>query len=291
MTNQSQGSGGGFEVSTGIPSPPPSPQVTAATTTTAPKRPSGPKARNSDDSIASNGSRMSTASSNSSSSSSGEGAAYTIREECERLFCETLKSVFLGEGNATFQDSLRMGAHTTRDLIGSADEVLDHNGIRKDSGLDQTAGKDIKVVRQQQQLHTPLPSPDGMLVDGPLPSSSSSDLVSEYMEVWDYAGGLRFRAFVAEKDDQKTLFVFFDHDTIDADLKSSSLVNLLELAGCDELDCSQLVVCLDRESDQDNLASKTKSLGFIGFELLTLEKWSREDTCLSADWLFLGMDV
>jgi hypothetical protein len=27
-----------------------------------------------------------------------EGAAYTIREECERLFCETMKTVFLGEG-------------------------------------------------------------------------------------------------------------------------------------------------------------------------------------------------
>lgn len=28
------------------------------------------------------------------------GAAYTIREECERLFCETMKTVFLGERDA-----------------------------------------------------------------------------------------------------------------------------------------------------------------------------------------------
>ncbi|KAG9815477.1 hypothetical protein KCU90_g25215, partial [Aureobasidium melanogenum] len=37
------------------------------------------------------------------------GAAYTITEECERLFCETLDTVFLGEGNTVAQDSLVMG--------------------------------------------------------------------------------------------------------------------------------------------------------------------------------------
>jgi len=36
------------------------------------------------------------------------GAAYTITEKCERLFCETLKTIFLGEGNLALQDSLVM---------------------------------------------------------------------------------------------------------------------------------------------------------------------------------------
>ena len=40
-----------------------------------------------------------------------EGAAYTIREECERLFCETMKSVFLGEGRAANSGSIVMGAN------------------------------------------------------------------------------------------------------------------------------------------------------------------------------------
>ena len=258
--------------------------MTAATNTTV--RPSNLRARTSDDSIASNGSRKSSASSNSNSSSNGEGAAYTIREECERLFCETLEFVFLGEGNATIQDSLRMDMQS--DMIHSIDGKIDGNGLRKDSGLGQTAGRDIKQVARQQPP-TPLPSPDGMF--DPPAQPSMNGLVSEYVEVWDYAGGLRFRGFVAEKDDAKALFVFFDNDAVNADLKSSSLVNLLELAGCGDLDCTQLVVCLDRQSEGDDLANKTKALGFIGFELLTLNAWVKGSACTSDRWLFLGMDV
>jgi hypothetical protein len=40
-----------------------------------------------------------------------EGAAYTIREECERLFCETLKTVFLGDEGRSFNGSNVMGAN------------------------------------------------------------------------------------------------------------------------------------------------------------------------------------
>ncbi|KAG9240421.1 ornithine decarboxylase antizyme [Calycina marina] len=42
-----------------------------------------------------------------------EGAAYTIREECERLFCETIKTVFFGEeGNMGSIGSIGMDANT-----------------------------------------------------------------------------------------------------------------------------------------------------------------------------------
>ena len=37
-----------------------------------------------------------------------EGAAFTIREECERLFCETMKTVFLGERDAGEDGSSEM---------------------------------------------------------------------------------------------------------------------------------------------------------------------------------------
>ncbi|KAH7350802.1 ornithine decarboxylase antizyme [Rhexocercosporidium sp. MPI-PUGE-AT-0058] len=41
-----------------------------------------------------------------------EGAAYLIREECERLFCETMKVVFLGDaGKAANNGSIGMGAN------------------------------------------------------------------------------------------------------------------------------------------------------------------------------------
>jgi len=42
----------------------------------------------------------------------GSSIAYTIREECERLFCETMKTVFLGaEGRAASNGSIVMGAN------------------------------------------------------------------------------------------------------------------------------------------------------------------------------------
>lgn len=34
--------------------------------------------------------------------------------------------------------------------------------------------------------------------------------VDAWMEVWDYAGGASFRAFVANNGQEKSLFVFFD---------------------------------------------------------------------------------
>ncbi|KAI9805295.1 MAG: hypothetical protein M1833_005748 [Piccolia ochrophora] len=39
----------------------------------------------------------------------GEGASYAITEECERLFCETMRAVFLGERNADHAGSHVMG--------------------------------------------------------------------------------------------------------------------------------------------------------------------------------------
>ena len=40
------------------------------------------------------------------------GAVQTIAEDCERVFCETLKSTFLSEKDGGFQDSLAVGAPT-----------------------------------------------------------------------------------------------------------------------------------------------------------------------------------
>jgi len=40
-----------------------------------------------------------------------EGAAYTIRGECERLFCETMRTVFLGDEGRVFNGSYVMGAN------------------------------------------------------------------------------------------------------------------------------------------------------------------------------------
>jgi hypothetical protein len=107
-----------------------------------------------------------------------EGAAFIIREECERLFCGTMKTVFLGEGGYMGSKvSIGMGtdAHSSPEV-----DAYDHNYSRA-------------VI-------------DGQGIDA-------------WMEIWDYAGGCSFRAFVGGKGDQKSLFAFFDSSVIGRDLK------------------------------------------------------------------------
>ena len=45
-------------------------------------------------------------------------------------------------------------------------------------------------------------------------------MVKDWIEVWDYVGGNRFRGFVAEKDGEKTMFVFFDPNVIGSKIKA-----------------------------------------------------------------------
>lgn len=68
------------------------------------------------------------------------------------------------------------------------------------------------------QLPSPSPSAgsDGFVDDAMFPSTG---FVREWVEIWDYAGGVRFRGFVAEKDGARALFVFFDSSVIGQDLK------------------------------------------------------------------------
>lgn len=60
---------------------------------------------------------------------------------------------------------------------------------------------------------TPSPSPETHAY------SATSGAVREYVEMWDYAGGARFRGFVVEKGDERSLFIFFDREVLEQDLK------------------------------------------------------------------------
>ena len=79
----------------------------------------------------------------------------------------------------------------------------------------------MQIPAKQQQQPTILKH------DLPTPSSSPNDymfpkaggLIREYMEMWDYQAGARFRGFVAEKKDERAFFVFFDENVMDTDLK------------------------------------------------------------------------
>jgi hypothetical protein len=125
------------------------------------------------------------------------GAAYTITEECERLFCETLRAIFCGEKTMARQDSLGMGTHE-----------YDNN---------------VEYFGNSMMMSEPTISSES----GGLSSSQSSldsfteghGLVTDWLEVYDYVGGARFRGFIAEHEGERNLFVFFDQGVLGNDLK------------------------------------------------------------------------
>ncbi|KAI2624960.1 ornithine decarboxylase antizyme-domain-containing protein [Hypoxylon sp. NC1633] len=179
------------------------------------------------------------------------GATFQIREECERFFCETMKAVFQVEWNMAGNGSFLTGVN--------------------------------------QQL-TP---PD----DYPTPQFSISDIdtnkpgvrVNGWMEFWDYAGGASFRAFVVEDGDEKSLFAFFDNGLVGRDLKQA-LIALIELAD-GPMECSHVVICVDRLMPQDYSKALMKSLQWVGFELATLDHWAKDVDVTSNKWLIMGMEI
>ena len=66
---------------------------------------------------------------------------------------------------------------------------------------------------------------------------------------------------------------------------------LLELASIDDFECSQIVICVDREGDWEEVAEVTRGLNWAGFELMMLDTWAGANDCISDRWLFLGMEV
>ncbi|KAF2088454.1 hypothetical protein K490DRAFT_72874 [Saccharata proteae CBS 121410] len=194
------------------------------------------------------------------------GAACTIAGECERLFCETLKTVFLGEGNQDCQDSLAMGMYNINDT-------------------DATTAKRFESYDSGIGLPTPPAMTSGL--NGP---AVHDGLVQQWIEVWDYAGGARFRGFVAGEDEDKSMFVFFDEAAMVKDLKPG-LMALIELCSISEFDCTRLNVCLDRATETEEMNGLMKDLGWIGFEPVTLAEWTSQPPIISDQWVFLGMEV
>ncbi|TAQ86687.1 hypothetical protein B7494_g4987 [Chlorociboria aeruginascens] len=181
-----------------------------------------------------------------------EGAVYTIREECERLFCETMKTVFFGEeGNTAINGSVVMG--TPNNAYSPPDDYKD---VYSNFGNVKAAGKQP---------------------------------IDAWLEIWDYAGGCSFRGFVGGEGEKKSLFAFFDPSIIGQDLKQG-LMALIELAEA-VFAVSQVVICLDRSVLETEGKTLLKSLRWVGFELITFDMWSNILDTTSDRWLFLGMEV
>ncbi|KAK0248064.1 hypothetical protein LTS09_016814 [Friedmanniomyces endolithicus] len=198
-------------------------------------------------------------------------ASQDITEDCERLFCESMKAVFLVERDSGRQKSRVMYAQESR------------------SGGGDGSGKvamGVDVPRTVHGLPTPSPSPDGRSY----PKPGGGRAVKEYVEVFDYVGGARFRGFVAEQGGERSMFVFFDKEVVGKDLKPGLMI-LLELASSDDFECSQLVICVDRFADEKDVKETTRDLGWVGFELAMLDAWAGRSNAVSDAWLFFGMDI
>jgi hypothetical protein len=117
-------------------------------------------------------------------------------------------------------------------------------------------------------------------------------VVSDYIEMWDYVGGIRFRGFVAhtQKEEEKAMFVFFDQSVVVGDLKAG-LMALLELCEVDYFACDRLVVCIDRHAEVTGRDTLVKDLGWIGFSLTTLDDFSETGELTSEKWLFMDMET
>ncbi|KAL2757932.1 hypothetical protein ACRALDRAFT_207163 [Sodiomyces alcalophilus JCM 7366] len=156
------------------------------------------------------------------------GAALSIREECERFFCERMSAVFHGEMSTESTGPGLMGAYTLQTPPTDNDRPLSrHFGGSRDGRATDRHG------------------------DHGVPVSS----VIAWLEIWDFSAGASFRAFLADDGHDKTMFVFFDGNIVDADLKKgSSLMALIDLAD-GALDCQRIVVCLDRRIPEPHDAS------------------------------------
>lgn len=58
---------------------------------------------------------------------------------------------------------------------------------------------------------------------------NSTGLIRSYWEMWDYRGGCRFRGFVAERDEETAMFVFFDEGAFGHGLKPGYVLSNLTI--------------------------------------------------------------
>ncbi|WZH43765.1 Ornithine decarboxylase antizyme [Fusarium acuminatum] len=179
------------------------------------------------------------------------GAALSIREECERFFCESMKATFRGERNSSMHGSGLSGAFLPTPP--SDDRLPEH----------------FKPVADDKL---------------------SAYEITAWLEMWDYAGGASFRAFVADDGEEKSLFVFFDIEgVLGRDLKKA-LMALIELAD-GPLDCAHIVTCIDRRIPADDALSLSKSLQWVGFDMVTLDHWAHDLDVTSKKWMLMAMEL
>ena len=66
---------------------------------------------------------------------------------------------------------------------------------------------------------------------------------------------------------------------------------LMELASDPTFDCTGLVACVDRSIEPGESKRLLRDLGWVGFNLITLEQWAGAQDITSKKWIFLGMEM
>jgi hypothetical protein len=68
-------------------------------------------------------------------------------------------------------------------------------------------------------------------------------------------------------------------------------MTLLDLRDAPGIECSELVICLDRDMKPQESQTLIKNLGWVGFELTTLDEWSEScEDLISPKWFFLSLE-
>ncbi|KKA29943.1 hypothetical protein TD95_005162 [Thielaviopsis punctulata] len=202
------------------------------------------------------------------------GAALTIREDCERFFCETMATVFLGERNTAMPGSGLTSAHANAN---SAATTLAYSYL-------PTPPDDVPRHNYPQHHMDCYYGTQ----DGPVGAPAITPAVA-WAEIWDFQGGASFRAFVADNNGVRTLFVFFHDSVIHLDLKPA-LMAIIELAE-GPLACHDVVALIDKYTEPESAKALMRSLQWVGFELGTLEPWAKHVDVTSERWHTMSMEV
>ncbi len=213
--NMSQGQSGIPEVPTsGLPSPPSSPPLAAITasnelTVLPKKRGTG------------HGNHGSSGTSGRRSSRRG-GATLRIREECERLFCETMRTVFLGERSTASNGSGLTGVFYNNGN-NYVNMTASGNGIKSPNGQLCTPPDELGHFAALRRT-TSADTCDSVAMDDGTDSGVFVPYAvpAAWLELWDFAGCASFRGFVAEDPaGTRSLFAFFDAYLLGRDLKQA----------------------------------------------------------------------
>jgi len=121
-------------------------------------------------------------------------------------------------------------------------------------------------------------------------TDTTSKLVKSYWEMWDYQGGCRFRGFVAEGEEETSMFVFFDEGAFGHGLKAGMMA-IIDLCDATGVNCNSIYVCLDRRLKSSEYTTLMKDLRWVGFESTTLADWTAYEEITSSRWTFLKLEI